>query len=420
MLLLSLARKSLFNRMLTTMLTLASIALSVALLLGVENVRLGMRESFSNTISRTDLVVGSRGGSIQILLYSVFGMGTPGANISWATYSKWNEHPAVAWTIPYSLGDSHRGFRVIGTNESFYEHYRYRRDRGIEFAAGAPARGVYDVVVGHEVARRLGYSVGDAITVSHGLSSTGFMDHDDKPFTITGIMTRTGTPIDRAVYITLEGISAVHVDWDEGAPPMLGEEIPAEEVLAMDLTPAAITSFFVGTRNRMETLRLQRDISTDEQEPLTAIMPAVALAEMWRGIGYAEEALKIVTAFVVVVGLLGMLVALYTSLDARRREMAILRAVGAGPRRIIGLLVLESGMLAFLGAALGTATIYGLLVVMQGVVENMFGVYLPIRPPTTTEITYIAVVIGAGILIGLIPAWKAYRNALVDGLSVKM
>jgi putative ABC transport system permease protein len=420
MLLLSLARKSLFNRLLTTVLTLASIALSVALLLGVENVRHGMRESFSNTISRTDLVVGSRGGSIQILLYSVFGMGSPTANISWDTYQKWREHPAVAWTIPYSLGDSHRGFRVIGTDESFYEHYRYRRDRGIEFAAGGPATGVYDVVVGHEVARRLGYTVGDGIIVSHGLSSTGFMDHDDKPFTVTGIMTRTGTPIDRAVYVTLEGISAVHVDWQEGAPPMFGEEIPAEEVLAMDLTPAAITSFFLGTRNRMETLRLQREINTDEAEPLTAIMPAVALTEMWRGIGYAEEALKVVTVFVVIVGLLGMLVALYTSLEARRREMAILRAVGAGPKRIVALLVMESGMLAFLGALLGTVSIYGLLVLLQGVVENMFGVYLPIRAPTSTELTYVGVVIGAGIVIGLIPAWKAYRNALVDGLSIRV
>ena len=126
MLVLDLALKSLRNRAFSTSLTVGSIALSVALLIGVENVRVGMRESFSNTISQTDLIVGTKGGTIQLLLYSVFGMGAPTENVSWEAYRQWADHPAVEWTIPYSLGDSHRGFRVIGTNEDFYRHYRYR------------------------------------------------------------------------------------------------------------------------------------------------------------------------------------------------------------------------------------------------------------------------------------------------------
>ena len=179
MLLLHLARKSLTNRLLTTSLTALSIAFSVALLVGVENVRTGMRESFSNTVSGTDLVVGSRGGTIQLMLYAVFGMGSPVANISHDTWQEWDEHPAVSWTIPYALGDSHRGFRVIGTNDSFYEHYKYRGGQPIALAEGRAAQSVFDVVLGAQVAERLGYVLGDRISVTHGMSAVGFMNHDE-------------------------------------------------------------------------------------------------------------------------------------------------------------------------------------------------------------------------------------------------
>jgi putative ABC transport system permease protein len=151
-----------------------------------------------------------------------------------------------------------------------------------------------------------------------------------------------------------------------------------------------------------------------------AILPGVALAEMWRTVGYAEDALKIVTAFVVVVGLLGMIVALYTSLNERRREMAILRAVGARKGRIVTLLVLESGLLAIVGSLLGIALVYLLLFVAQAPVEQHFGLHVPIRPLGKIELAYVGIVVTAGFLLGLIPALKAYRNALVDGLSIRV
>ncbi len=420
MLLLSLAARSLRNRALTSFLTVLSIALSVALLVGVENVRVGMRESFSGTISGTDLIVGARGGTTQLLLYSVFGLGSPTQNVSYDTYQKWADHPAVAWTIPYSLGDSHRGYRVIGTSDAFFEHFRYRQGTELELAAGERLGGLFDVVLGNEVANSLGYQVGDNIVLSHGIGSTTFIQHDNLPFTIVGILERTSTPVDRAVYTSLEGIEALHVDWRAGAPPMPGMETPAEEVLAMDLTPTQVTSFLLGANSRVETLRLQREVNTDQEEALTAIIPGVTLAEMWRTVGYAEQGLVVVTVFVLLVGLLGMLVSLYTSLEARRREMAIFRAVGAGPGRILSLLVFESGLLSMLGALFGVALVYILIFLAQAPVENRFGLFIPIRPLGWVEMAYLGGVVVAGFLIGLIPAWKAYRNTLSDGLSVRV
>ena len=200
MLLLSLAYHSLKNRKLTTGLTVFSIGLSIALLIGVENVRVGARESFSNTISQTDLIVGARGGSLQLLLYSVFRIGQATNNISYETYEHWKDHKAVAWTIPYSLGDSHRGFRVVGTDENFYKHYRFRRDRSIEFESGRAPADVFEVALGSDVSATLGYKTGDKVAVTHGVGSaagSGILDHNDKPFTVTGVLKKTATPVDR-------------------------------------------------------------------------------------------------------------------------------------------------------------------------------------------------------------------------------
>ncbi|MGH7573537.1 MAG: ABC transporter permease, partial [Longimicrobiales bacterium] len=290
-----LAAKSLRNRALVSSLTIASIALSVTLLVGIENVRTGMRESFANTIRGTDLIVGARGGTIQLLLYSVFGMGSPTNNVSYDTYEHFAEHPAVAWTIPYSLGDSHRGFRVIGTDSSFYQHYQYRRGRGIELAAGRPAKDVFDVVVGADVARTLDYDIGSRIIVTHGMGPSGIMDHDDTPFRVVGVLAKTFTPVDRAVYVTLHGIAAIHVGWEQGAPPMPGTELSASRFDPDSLAIDQITSFFLAAKSRVATLQLQREINTFEAEPLMAVIPGVALGEMWRGIGYAEDGLRIVS-----------------------------------------------------------------------------------------------------------------------------
>jgi putative ABC transport system permease protein len=419
--LLSLAYRSLKNRKLTSILTLLSLALSVSLWIGIEHIRVGARESFSNTISQTDLIVGARGGSLQLLLYTVFHMGSPTANVSYESYEKIKNQSAVLWTIPISLGDSHRGYRVVGTNEDFYRQYRYRQDRRIEFEQGSAPQDVFDVALGSEVAHRLGYRIGQRIVVTHGItSSQGILDHEDKPFTVVGILQPTRTPVDRSLYVTLEGIEAMHIDWKQGAPAVKGQGVPAERIKKEEIKIEQITAFFLRTKARVQTLALQRQINTFPEEPLMAVIPGVALSELWNGISYGEQVLKVVALFVVIVGLVGMLMALYTSLNERRREIAILRAVGVGPLKVMLLLVLESGLLALIASLLGIALVYGLVVVLQPFVEGQFGLHLPVKPLTATEYLYVAAVVLAGLVVGLIPAWKAYRNALSDGLSVRI
>jgi putative ABC transport system permease protein len=419
MTLLRLAYRSLRNRLFTTVLTVLSIALSVSLLLGVEKIRLGARESFENTISQTDLIVGPRSGAIQLLLYAVFHMGDATNNISYSSYLHFKHHPSTEWVIPYSLGDSHRGYRVVATDESFYDHYRYRMDQGVRLETGRKAVGIFDVVLGSEVAEKLGYRLGDKITLTHGVAEGG-IEHGNRPFLVVGVLEKTATPIDRSLYITLEGMEAIHIDWQSGAPPLPGEETPVEKITKDKIKISQITAFLLRTKSRVQSLYLQREINEYPGEPLMAIMPGVALSQLWQGISYAEDGLRLVSAFVVVSGLLGMLIALYTSLQERRREMAILRAVGARPSHVMALLVLESGIITWLGALLGAGFVYLLLFTLRPVVENSFGLYLPIRAPSETEWLYLLGLAVIGPLLGFIPAAKAYRNALADGLTIRI
>lgn len=418
MLLLRLTLQSLANRWLTALLTAAAIAFSVALLLGVEKVRTGAKESFANTISGTDLIIGARSGPVQLLLYSVFRIGNATANISWDSYQTIASDPSVAWTVPLSLGDSHRGFRVLGTTTAYFEHYRYRGGQQLRFAEGEPFSDLYDAVIGADVAAALGYKLGDPMIVSHGLGDAGFAQHDDKPFRVAGILRKTGTPVDRTVHVSLEGIEAIHIGWETGA--QTGPSVSAEAARAMELQPKSVTAVLVGLKSKFATFRLQRMVNEYRAEPLLAIIPGVALHELWGVIGMAETALGAVSVMVVVTAMLGMATTIFASLNERRREMAILRALGAPPRTILGLLLTESALLAVAGAALGAALLYAGLFALQPLIDSVYGIYLPIGLPSPREWGMLAAIAGAGLVAGLPPAIRAYRLSLADGMTVRV
>lgn len=418
--LLGIALRSLANRRLTVGLTILGLTVSVALLLGVEQARKSARESFTQTISGTDLIVGARSGPVQLLLYSVFHIGNATNQVSWESYREIADSDTVAWTVPIALGDSHRGFRVMGTTDAVFEHYRYARTRELGFARGEAFGGVFDAVIGTDVAERLGYDVGREIVLSHGVATKSFLDHDDKPFTVTGILERTGTPLDRSVLVTLEGVEAIHVDWRQGRPPTPGERIPADDARAMDLQPEAITAFLVGLKSRVATFGLQRAINDYPDEALTAILPGVALSELWSVIGTVERVLLAISACVVLAGLIGMVTTLLTSLSERRREMAILRAVGARPWHIFVLFMLEATAIGIAAAVLGSALVFGGFWLGSGVIGRETGIHLQIVAPGVSEAAIVGLVIAASALAGAIPAWRAYRTSLADGLAIRL
>lgn len=410
--------KSLRNRKLTVSLTLISIALSVTLLLGVERIRTESRSAFMNTVSGTDLVVGARSSQIQLLLYSVFRIGHATNNISWQSYQEIANLPSVDWTVPISLGDSHKGYRVMGTNSDYFTHFKYGNKEHLAFAEGRPFDDLYDAVIGAEAAKRLQYQIGDSIIVSHGAGEVSFVSHNNKPFRVSGILKATGTPIDRTIHVSLEAIEAIHLGWKNGAPAV-GQNISAELSRRMNLTPKAITAFMVKLNSPIATFKVQRTVNEYRDEALTAILPGVALQQLWELTGIAEKALFVVSAFVVVVGLFGMMTTMFTSLNERRREMAILRSVGAAPKHIFSLIIGEAVFITSLGIVLGITILYLLLFAVQPLMQARFGITLSFAGFSSYELTLIALVWFAGMITGVLPGWKIYIHSLNDGLTVR-
>ncbi|OBT16740.1 peptide ABC transporter permease [Vibrio sp. UCD-FRSSP16_10] len=413
-----LAWKSLSNRKTTAFLTILTVAISVILLLGVERIRTEAKNSFANTISGTDLIVGARSGQVNLLLYSVFRIGNATNNIDWKSFEEFSNSPVVDWAIPISLGDSHKGFRVMGTTQAYFDHYKYGRKQHLQLTEGRPFTGLFDTVIGSDVAKALGYKVGTKIIIAHGISDVGFARHDNLPFTVVGILAPTGTPVDKTVHVSLKAIEAIHVGWESGAN--MGGNPGAEVLKTIDFQPKQITAFMLGLKSKIQTFALQRQINTYNKEPLSAILPGIALHELWGMMSVAEQALLIVSGFVVISGLLGMLSSLLTSLQERRREMAILRAMGARPRHIFTLLISEATALTLAGIITGIAGLYALLLIIHPIAQRLYGISIELSMLTPHEWTLVGLVLGAGVIIGFIPAFRAYRQSLADGMTIRI
>lgn len=413
------AWKSLRNRWPTALLAILAIVMSVALILTVEKIRRDARSSFTQTVSGTDLIVGARSGSVQLLLYSVFRIGNATNNISWESVEDIAQRPAIDWLVPLSLGDSHRGYRVVGTDNRFFEHFRYGRKNSLELAEGHQFDDVFDTVLGSEVAEQLGYKLGDSIVVAHGTGNVGLVEHDKQPFRVSGILKRTGTPVDRAVHVSLEGIEAMHVDWRSGTKAR-GDGTDADTIRNMDLQPTAVTALLVGLKSRGAVFREQRAINNYAEEPLLAILPGVALQELWGLVGVAESALFIVSVSVVACGLINLVSVLLAGLNERRREMAILRSAGARPAHIFLLLCIESTLLTVVGVVLGLVLHYLLTLIGGQWLQHRYGISVALALPDRSDLLILASIVLAGLLAGLLPAFSAYRKSLADGMAQRL
>ncbi|QPB81897.1 FtsX-like permease family protein [Pseudoalteromonas rubra] len=496
--LISLASKSMLNRKASVLLTLFTIAISVMLLLTIERVRQEAKSSFSNTVSGTDLIVGARSGDIQLLLSSVFRIGHANNSVSWDSYQDIKAQRGVSWTIPISLGDSHKGHAVLGTNSAYFEHFRYGKKQTLAFTAGRAFVNAQEVVLGSDVAQKMHYQLGQQIVISHGMGNTSFHHHDDNPMTIVGILAPTGTPVDKTVHVPLAAIEAMHSQ-PKSTPRMLGKPkqpaghkhdhqdehghhdshdhghadkhehhdshdqghadkhehhdshdhghadghehhdshdhghghdkpdtvavaVPAPADLHGDLIgePKQITAFLMGLDSPLYTLQIRRNINNYKAEPLLAIMPGVTLRELWRMLGLVEKILLLFSAVVVLISLLGMLTTLLATLNQRRRELAILRSVGARPRHIFTLMSSEAILITAAGCTLGIALFYALIALAQGTLQSQFGISLSISLLSHYELMLIGVIMAAGTLMGILPATRAYFYSLSDGMSIKL
>lgn len=413
----TLAIKSLRFRKFSVGLTIFSVAISIMLFLSVDTTRVQAKDNFVNTISGIDLIVGSRSGSIQLLLYSIFHIGNATNNVSWESYQKISRHSRVDWSIPISLGDSHKGFRVIGTNEDFLTHYKYKNNINLSFKSGNKFINLFDAVIGSNVAKKLSYTVNDDIILAHGMGNVSLTKHDNLPFTITGILAPTGSPIDDSIIIDLKALEAIHIGWEHGVPTQT--DLSVSDLDESALQPTTVTAFLLKLKSRHDVFYIQRAINDFRQEPLLAILPGVALLELWKVVGTIEKILIIISGFVIISALFSMLAIILTNLNSRRRELAILRSVGASPGSLSLLMIIETELIILFSIILGIALLYLSILLFGPILNELYGITLLLTPLSSFQWLFLACILFFGLLIALIPAYNAYRKTLQDGLTTR-
>jgi putative ABC transport system permease protein len=418
-LLLSLVVRSAWNRRFGLLLTVASIALSTFLLLGIERLRLDTRDSFASAVSGTDLVVGARTSPVPLVLSTLFHIGAPQANMQWTSVQALARHPAVEWVAPVSLGDSVDGQTVLGITDSFLAHYRHGDRQPLVAAQGDPSLELFDAVLGAEAARRLSAAPGSALTLRHGDDEGLGADHADKPFTVRAVLKPTGTPVDRSVLVGLSSLEALHLDWQAGVT-MPGVSIPAGQVRKFDLQPKQVSGALVGLKSRAAVFLVQRWINSYLDEALTAVLPSTAMDQVWSIVGLFERVLQLMSAVVAFVGLAGLVAVLSTSLDQRRRELAILRAVGASPRHVLVLLLVEGALVTGTGVIVGSAILSFVQAIAAPWLQAAVGLQLMPLNVSLTQFGLALALLAVGTASSLVPAWRAYRLSLADGLSVRV
>jgi len=409
--LIKLAAKSLLQRRVSVLLTVMMIAISVFVLLSVDTIRYQAKDSFSKTVSGVDLIIGARTGQLNLLLYSVFHIGNATNNISWQSYQELANNRNVAWTIPMSLGDSHRGYRVVGTTTGLFKFFKYGQQQSLAFNEGKPFDDLYDAVIGADVAKKLGYEVGSKIVLSHGIAKTSFSKHDDKPFTVSGILKPTGTPSDKTVYVSLQAIEAIHVNWTNGVklPTALANQKPIDEAA---LTPKSITAFMVGLKSKLATFALQRQVNTFPEEPLQAILPGATLVELWQMLGSVEQILLLISILVLAGALFGMSNMLLVSMKERQHEMAVLRAIGASPLVVFLLIQLEAMLLVVSGVVVAVLALWLNMALFRDYIVSEYGLFINQHPFSAHIVEDMGWVLLVSFVIAMIPAISAYRHSL--------
>ena len=388
--------------------TLMAISVAIFVLLGIEQIRQQARDSFASTVSGVDLIVGAKTGSLNLLLYSVFRIGSPTDNISWQAYRDVAESDDVEWAIPISLGDSHEGYRVVGTTQALFAHFSFGKKRRRAFSEGKTFEGTFDAVLGSEVASTLGYSVSTEIVLAHGLASTSFTKHENQPFVVVGVLAPTGTPVDQTIHVRLEGIEAMHA----GASTVpIGAFAPADMPNIDSLEPESVTAFMLGLKSRMSTFNVQRQINEFAGEPLMAILPGVALSELWQMMSMFENVLRLISALVLLAAVLGMGAVLLSSIRERRQEIHLLRIMGASPLYLFCLVEMEAVILCVLGMILGGSSLYVALHLIGDAVFARFGLYLDATLLSPEAALMLGAVVVSTLVAAAAPSIKMYTEA---------
>ena len=408
----NLAIKSLISRKVSVILTVVSLTLSISLYLSIDTLRIGAKKSFFGNVKTGDLILGSRSGEIQLLLYSLFQIGNPTNNISWDSYKEISKNPDIEWIVPISLGDSHKQYRVMGTSKAYFERYEYRNAKKLAFQNGSIFTDLFDVVIGSDVAKKLNYNLNDNIVIAHGISSKSL--HDEFPFKVKGILKKTGTSVDRLVLVSLEALEVIHKDWKAGIK--IPNAKKSNNNNYNDLEPKEITAAIIKIKSPIKVFQIQRQINKYEFEPLQAIIPGISLSKLWQIVSVTENIMLLISVMVIISSFIGMTAILYSTLNGRRQEMALLRIVGASPYTIFTLMITEALIIAISSIFISIFLIQVLALIFFPILDQNFGLYLEKKFLSVKDLLFLLSVLFLSVIVSIFPSLKASKDSINEGI----
>jgi putative ABC transport system permease protein len=391
--------RSLRQHALSTLVTAGSIALAAGLLLTVWVVKTQAQAVFAATNSGFDAVLGARGSKLQLVLNAIFHLEASPGNISAQDFEMIRRHPAVKAAIPLALGDNYQGWRIVGTIPALFTDIEYLPGRRYTAAAGGRffAIGKLEAVVGSYAAQRLGWTVGTTFHPSHGLAFNPGGEQHAEVYTVVGVLAPTNTPVDRVIWIPLEGVQTM-----SGHNPLAATELSA--VLIQLRAPAA-------------GLMLNNQLNASGGRLTFAYPIGSIVAELFNKLGWMDRVLTLIAWLVAVMASGSVLVSIYNSMSARARDLAILRALGARRRTVFGAVVGEAAAIGLLGAAAGFGVYAGLALSVASLIRAQTGVVL--EPLQWNPVFWWgpATFVGLCVLGGIVPALKAYRVPVAETIA---
>ena len=407
---------SMRSRLVPIVLVIVALSASMALLLAVDRIQQATKNGFNQSLSGVDLVLGPGGSGLELVLYTVFHLGKPTNNITTETVSDITDDPMVEWAVPIALGDNHRGYRVISTTDEYFDRIKFGGDQPLVFAQGAPFSDLNETVIGSEVAEALGYALDTSIFVTHGSQMIGKL-HDDFSFKITGILASTGTPIDRAVFVSLEGYELVHLGWQNGSKTVSLQNLDINAIPKERLYPKTVTAVYLGLTSKLSLFKFIRAVRDYPEEAISAVIPGVALAELWSMVGIVDSVFQLLNWLIIGISIVGMVTMIITGLDSRTRELTILRALGLSPPKLAGLVLLETIIISLTAVLSAIVLVWFLTVAAADLLNQWAGVRIELTWLAIDELSTIMIIVLAGVCASLIPAGMVYRRSLHKGFS---
>ncbi|MCC7125701.1 MAG: ABC transporter permease [Acidobacteria bacterium] len=405
-------RRSLRQHLLSTAITVLSVGLACGLVMAVFAIKNQTYAAFTGGANGFDAVLGARGSQLQLVLNTVFHLETSPGNIPWSMYQAMQQDAGVDLAVPYALGDNYQGYRIVGTTPELFT--RFPGEQGIRMSNGGRvfAADSREAVVGAVVAARTGLRVGQTFHPGHGIAFAEERDHEDE-YTVVGILEATNSPMDRVVWIPIDGVYRMSGHVLRGAGrnfrPEVDQPIPDEH--------REVSAVMLKLKDPQAGIYLDQAINRQGTRATLAWPIGRSMADLFEKLGWANRVLELVAYLVVVVAAGTILASLYNTMNERRREFAILRALGARRATVFAAIVLESTAIATLGVLAGFLCYAAIVSAAYFVVRGQTGVVLDIwRADAALWLTPLGM-IAIGMLAGVIPALKAYRTDVATNLS---